>query len=197
MHAQVSNPHKSRMETDLWTVLKSSEVERWVRALMYYGIRAWADGDATNAGEHMEAETKSAHNQEQIGWSHFLRGKIIEDWATVINKERVNNELPVLTWANIKGVCKITPIVLDLWWKRCKLSFGKTRKSKIKNQRELLSRKIEKLLEIANTARGRGCIHFENPPWEGTSLSLMLMKTWPRYAKQHLSKYCEDNDKIN
>ena len=63
---------------------------------MSYGIRSWADGGATNAGDHMESESKSIYNQVQIRWSHFLRGKIIEDWATVINKERVNNGLTVL-----------------------------------------------------------------------------------------------------
>ena len=68
---------------------------------MSYGIRAWAHGGTTNAGDHMEAESKTVHNQGKIGWSHVLRGKIIEDWATVMNKERANNGLPVLPRENV------------------------------------------------------------------------------------------------
>jgi hypothetical protein len=68
---------------------------------MSYGIRTWADGGANNAGDHMEAESKSIHNQGQMGWSHFLKGKIIEDWAMVTNKERVNNGLTVLPYGQI------------------------------------------------------------------------------------------------
>ena len=40
---------------DLQTALKLAGIERCVRALLSYGIIAWAKGDNNNSGDHMEA----------------------------------------------------------------------------------------------------------------------------------------------
>jgi hypothetical protein len=54
--------------------------------------------------------------------------------------------------------------------------FGKTKEEKIKNEREKLTSKIEKLKEQTNSTTGRGRLHFEHTSQEGTALSLMT--TW-------------------
>ena len=77
---------------------------------------------------------------------------------------------------NVKVIREVTSIVIDLWCRRCKAAFGKTQKSKIKNQRDPPSHKINTLIYQTNIAIGRGCIHFEKNPKQGTSLS--LTKAW-------------------
>ena len=96
----------------------------------------------------------------------------------VINEERKENELQALPRANVKVIQEIIPIVLDLclWMRRCEIDFGNTKTSRIKNKCEILNKKIEKLREQTNGKTGRGWLHFEHPPHEGPSLS--LMKTW-------------------
>ena len=50
------------------------------------------------------------------------------------------------------------------------------KEEKLKNKREKLTKKIETLKEQTNSTTGRGRLHFEYPPREGTALSLMT--TW-------------------
>ena len=49
----LTNPEWKR---DLQTTLKNAGVERRVRVLMSYGIRACAEGEETNMEDHTEAE---------------------------------------------------------------------------------------------------------------------------------------------
>ena len=93
--------------------------------------------------------------------------------------------MPVLLRANIKVIREITPIVIDLWQRRCEVAFGKLRKSKIKNQRELLSKKSHAARKT-NISTGRVSLHFKNPPREGTSLS--LVKAWIKTSEEILKK---------
>ena len=60
---------------------------------MSYGIRAWEEGEETNAEDHTEVEKNVLYDQGQIGWSHLLRGRISVDWATVINAEMIEDGL--------------------------------------------------------------------------------------------------------
>ena len=48
----LTNPEWKR---DPQIALKKAGVERRVQTLMAYVIRAWADGDETNAEDHMDA----------------------------------------------------------------------------------------------------------------------------------------------
>ena len=103
-------------------------------------------------------------DQGQTGWSHFSGGRISEDWEIVISNERVDNGLSIRPRVNVKVVREIIPIVLDLWRRKYEVVFGNTRKSKIKNKRKILSKKIDKLNEKTNNTTGKGRLHFENPP---------------------------------
>ena len=67
-------------------------------------------------------------------------------------------------------------MVLDLQRRRCEVSFGKTKEQEIKNKREKLTKKIETLKEQTISTTGKGRLNFEQPPREGTSMSLMT--TW-------------------
>ena len=86
----LTNPEWKR---DLQTALKNEGVERRVRALISYGIRAWAEGEETNTEDHMEADKNVLYDQGQIELTHLLRGRISADWAAVINAERIENGL--------------------------------------------------------------------------------------------------------
>ena len=97
----ITNPEWKR---DLQTALKNAGVERRVRALMLYVIRAWAEGEETNTEEHMEAEKNVFYDQGQIGWTHLLRGRISANWAAVINAERIDNGLQAHPSVNVKVV---------------------------------------------------------------------------------------------
>ena len=67
----ITNPEWTR---DLQIALKNVGFERQVRALMAYGIWAWADGEDTPTEDHPEVEKDVFYNQGKIGWNHFLRG---------------------------------------------------------------------------------------------------------------------------
>ena len=56
----LTNPEWKR---DLQTALKTAGVERQVRALMSYGIRAWEEGEETNTEYHTEAEKNVFYDQ--------------------------------------------------------------------------------------------------------------------------------------
>ena len=148
---------------------------------MSYGIRTWAEGEETNTEDHTEAEKNVFYDQGKIGWSHLLKGRISADWAAVINAKRIENGVHAHPRANVKVIREIIPIVLDLWRRRCEISFGKTKKERIKMKRDQLTEKIETLREHTNSTTGRGRLHFEHFPPEGTSLSLMT--TWIKTAE--------------
>ena len=72
----------------------------------------------------------------------------------MINEERIANGLPALPRANVKFICEITQIVLDLWRKHYETLFGKPKTSRIKKKRDQLTKKIDKLRK--KTARREG-----------------------------------------
>ena len=160
----VPNPHKSRMET-WYTYIADIGWRRMMCTsiiVIQYGIRAWDEEGNTHTEDHMEAEKSICFFQSgtnQVG--HLLRGWISEDWETVINKEIVENGPPILLWLNVKVICAIIPIVVDLWMRRCEVVFGNTWKSKTKNKCDILSKKINKLKKKTNNTTGRGHLHFE------------------------------------
>ena len=139
------------------------------------------EGEETITEDHTEAEKNIFYDQGQIGWSHLLKEQISADWAAVINAKRIENGLQAHPQAKVKVIREIGPIVIDLWRRRCELAFGKTKEQKIKNKREKLTKKIETLKEHTIITTGRGRLHFEHPPREGTALS--LMRTWIAMAE--------------
>ena len=84
-----------------------------------------------------------------------MRGRINEDWEVVTNQERSYKVIPILPQTNMKLISAIIPIMLNLWRRRCEVVFGNTRKSKINNKREILSKKIDKLKDKTNNTTGR------------------------------------------
>jgi hypothetical protein len=56
----LTNPEWKR---DLQTALKNAGVERRVRVLMSYGIKAWEEGEETNTEDHTEAEENVFYDQ--------------------------------------------------------------------------------------------------------------------------------------
>ena len=94
----------------------------------------------------------------------------------MINAKRIENGLQAHPRANVKVIREIIPIVLDLWRRRCEVAFGKTKEQKIKNKREKLTKKIETLKEQTISTTGKGRLHFEHPPREGTEM--ILMTAW-------------------
>lgn len=85
------------------------------------------------------------------------------------------SELPRV---NVKVIREVTSIVIDLSCRRCKVAFRKTHKSKIKNQRDPSSRKINTLISQTNIAIGRGCIHFTPQTKTRNITTVSLMKAW-------------------
>jgi hypothetical protein len=103
------------------------------------------DGEVTNAEDHTNSENNVFYDQGKIGLSHLLRGQISKDWATVINDERIESGIKSHPRASVKVVREIILIVLDLWRRQCEILFGKTKEAKIKNKRDHLTKKIDKL----------------------------------------------------
>jgi hypothetical protein len=174
----LTNPEWKR---DLQTALKNAGVGRRVRALMSYGIGTWAEGGEPNTEDHTQAERNVFLDQGQIGWGHLLKGRISADWATVINTERIEDGQQAYPRANVKVIREIIPIAIDLWRRRCEIAYGKTKKERNKRKRDQLAGKINTLREQTNSTTGRGRLHFEHPPRDGTALSLMT--TWIRTAE--------------
>ena len=84
-------------------------------------------------------------------------------------------------WLVVVVSIEIIPIAIDLWRRRCKIAYGKTTKERNKRKRDQLTERINTLKEQTNSTTGRGRLHFEHPPREGTALSLMT--TWIRTAE--------------
>ena len=86
----LTNPEWKR---DFQTALKDAGVERRVRALMSYRIRAWLEGEETNTEDHTELEKNIFYNQGKIIWSHLLRGTNHRGLVNGDISERIKNGL--------------------------------------------------------------------------------------------------------
>ena len=64
------------------------------------------------------------YDQAQLGWKHFLQGKMLPEWHEIINKERRELNLPPNLHAVPQMMRALITMSLNIWRARCEFVYG-------------------------------------------------------------------------
>jgi hypothetical protein len=99
------------------------------------GLEAWLEKRqvpnlATLVNDPSRALTRAYKNQTTIGWHHFVRGRIAQDWADLIDHELESNDIEAKVMTTTRWGARMITIcwskVLTLWDTRNTSEHGET-----------------------------------------------------------------------
>ena len=69
-------------------------------------------------------------DQDNLGWKHFLQGKLFPDWMDIINNERSQLGLPPNFRAVPQMMTALITTTINLWRTRCEFMHGGRKREK-------------------------------------------------------------------